>query len=97
VIDRVTQSFSPAQLRSVVSVPTPDDVAPRCQQNFNGYSECFAAVVFNTDISGGIINYTIRADAGLFFVDVKNHKSDFEKRILPVQWAVDEVQLTESI
>jgi hypothetical protein len=39
-----------------------------------------------------LINYTIRADAGLGFIDVLNHKSDFERRILPLQWAVDSVR-----
>ena len=37
------------------------------------------------------VDYTIWADAGLTFVDVKKHKSDFEKRILPLQWAIDQV------
>jgi hypothetical protein len=31
------------------------------------------------------------ADAGLFRINVKQHTSDFEKRILPLQLAIDQV------
>ncbi|KAF8501874.1 hypothetical protein BU17DRAFT_71944 [Hysterangium stoloniferum] len=36
-----------------------------------------------------ILNYTIRGDVGLGFIDVINGKSDLERRILPLQWALD--------
>jgi ATP-binding cassette subfamily A (ABC1) protein 3 len=38
------------------------------------------------------VNYTIRADAGLYHIDVVKHSSDYEKRILPLQWAIDQVR-----
>lgn len=39
------------------------------------------------------VNYTIFADAGLSSIDVEHHTSDFERRIFPLQWAVDQVCL----
>jgi hypothetical protein len=76
-------------LRAVQAVDDPNDVPNSCRQNFNGFSECYGAVVFNSVDEHGVLNYTIRADAGLFFVDVQRHTSDFEQRVFPLQWAVD--------
>jgi ATP-binding cassette subfamily A (ABC1) protein 3 len=67
-----------------------------CPQNFNQFSECFVAVVFHDVRSGSNINYTIRADAGLAYVNVEKHTSDVELRILPLQWALDEAIITLS-
>ena len=70
-----------------------------CPQNFNQFSECFAAVVFHDIQSGSNItgfNYTIRGDAGLGYVNVQKHTSDLELRILPLQWALDEAIITLS-
>jgi len=87
-----------------------DEVANRCPQNFNGFSECFAAIQIYS-LGVGEVNYTIRADgvsqyilfllfvlkplpaAGLYRINVVNHNSDFEERVLPLQWAVDAVRL----
>jgi ATP-binding cassette, subfamily A (ABC1), member 3 len=64
-----------------------------CPQNFNQFTECFAAVVFN-DVQPNLFingfNYTIRGDAGLAYINVEKHTSDWEVRILPLQWALDE-------
>jgi ATP-binding cassette subfamily A (ABC1) protein 3 len=35
------------------------------------------------------LNYTIRTDGGRRMVDVEKHTSDYERVVLPVQWAVD--------
>ena len=43
------------------------------------------------------VNYTIFADAGLSFIDVAHHTSDFETRIFPLQWAVDQVRFVYPI
>lgn len=95
IMSHVTAGFSPEKLKSVKQVATPADIPLACPQNFNLFSECFAAVAFNDIPANGSsqkpINYTIRADAGLFFIDVVNHNSDFERRILPLQWALDQV------
>lgn len=97
IMAHITASFTPSQLNSVKKVGSPADIPFACPQNFNFLSECFAAIAFN-DIpantsSGRPVNYTIRADAGLAFIDVGGHTSDFEKRILPLQWAIDQVSL----
>lgn len=93
IINRVTSSFSPAQLASVKKIDSADDIPWACPQNFNLYSQCFAAIAFfDTPASGSSsINYTIYADAGLIYINVEGHASDFEKRILPLQWAIDNV------
>ncbi|KAG8766793.1 hypothetical protein FRC15_006111, partial [Serendipita sp. 397] len=64
-------------------------VTAACEQNFNGYSDCWTAIIFN-DIDGfSGVNYTIRADAGLRYINVEKHTSDYEVIVLPVQWALD--------
>ncbi|KIJ48856.1 hypothetical protein M422DRAFT_161958 [Sphaerobolus stellatus SS14] len=100
------QSLNPAQRASIVRVASADAIPDECPQNFNLFSQCFAAVAFNTFPSPSdpialnisalnttlpttLINYTLRGDAGFGFIDVINHKSDFELRILPLQWALD--------
>ncbi|CAG7851662.1 ABC transporter A family member 6 AltName: Full=ABC transporter ABCA.6 [Serendipita indica DSM 11827] len=89
IMDRVTANFSPWQKSLVHQLDSPQDIDPQCQQNFNGFSECFAAVIFD-DITGfSGVNYTIRADAGLRYVNVDKHNSDVELRVLPLQWALD--------
>ncbi|KAF8590206.1 P-loop containing nucleoside triphosphate hydrolase protein [Ramaria rubella] len=133
VMSLVTQSLQPSDRALVRQVSSPAAIAPACPQNFNGFSECFAAVAFTsfptpTNVTlippsnssalppfnvtaGGIpdglnpldtapngtnvlprtslLNYTIQGDAGLGFIDVVGHKSDFERRVLPLQWAID--------
>jgi ATP-binding cassette subfamily A (ABC1) protein 3 len=95
IISHITSGFSASQLRAVKNVAIPADIPSECPQNFNLFSECFAAIVFNDIPTNGNstnpINYTIRADAGLSYINVQRHNSDFEKRILPLQWAVDKV------
>ncbi|KAJ3513241.1 hypothetical protein NLJ89_g3058 [Agrocybe chaxingu] len=93
IIDRITSDFTPEQLAAVRQVDTPAEIPFECPQNFNLFSKCFAAISF-IDISPNgsrtrPVNYTILADGGLVFIDVERHTSDFEKRILPLQWAID--------
>ena len=93
IMARVTRGFSSKKLEAVLHVAT-DQIGSVCQQNFNGVSECFASVTFDhvpTAGSDGTLNYTIRGDQHLTFVDVIHHTSDFEVRILPLQWAVESV------
>ncbi|KZV77822.1 hypothetical protein EXIGLDRAFT_634875 [Exidia glandulosa HHB12029] len=87
LIDRLTRDFSERQKSKVERVENAADVAGACPQNFQLYSECYAALIINP----GTMNYTLRGDAGFFFVDVERHTSDFEKRVLPLQAAVDAV------
>ncbi|KAI1786794.1 P-loop containing nucleoside triphosphate hydrolase protein [Ganoderma leucocontextum] len=91
IMTRVLNGFSWKQLRSVRQVGV-DELGSVCLENFLGTSTCFAAVSFDSIPAAGVnqtLNYTIRADSNLGYVDVKNHKSDFERRILPLQWAID--------
>ena len=39
------------------------------------------------------VNYTLFADASLSSIDVEHHTSDFERRVFPLQWAVDQVRV----
>jgi ATP-binding cassette subfamily A (ABC1) protein 3 len=95
VIARITNNFGPNQLHAVKQVASHADIPSQCPQNFISFSECFAAISFNylpmnaTDTTP--INYTISADGGLIYIDVYSHTSDFETRILPLQWAIDQV------
>lgn len=95
IIARITSNFSKNQLRAVKQVSSSTDFPAECPQNFNLFSECFAAVGFGDIPATGnrSINYTISADSGLAFIDVVHHTSDFEKRILPLQWSIDKVNL----
>ena len=95
IINRITSSFSPAQLASVKQVDSADDIPTACPQNFNAYSQCFGAVAFfdTPALGSSPVNYTIYADAGLAYINVKKHSSDFEKRVFPLQWAIDSVGL----
>ncbi len=96
IIARITSNFSTSQLAAVKKLSSSSDFPAECPQNFNFFSECFAAVGFSDIPATGnnSINYTISADSGLAFIDVVHHTSDFEKRILPLQWAIDKVGST---
>ena len=130
VMQIVIQSLRPEHRSAVRQVSSPDQIYPACPQNFNRFSECFAAVSFTNfptpanpitstppsprqQVVGvgapitfsppngtavlnpnSLLNYTIHVDAGLGFIDVVNHASDYEKRVLPLQWAIDSVSLT---
>ena len=94
IISRITTGFSSKQLSAVRQLDSPADIPTACPQNFNLFSECFAAVAFNSlpGPNGSLpLNYTLRADGGLFHIDVTKHNSDYEKRLLPLQWAIDSV------
>jgi ATP-binding cassette subfamily A (ABC1) protein 3 len=97
IMARVTSNFTPNQLQAVKLVATPADIPSQCPQNFNMFSQCFAGIAFNslpmnaTDTTP--INYTIIADGGLAHINVYSHTSDFETRMLPLQWALDQVSI----
>ena len=44
-----------------------------------------------------MLNYTIQVDGGLTFIDVVHHAGDYERRVLPLQWAVDSVSDCHSV
>lgn len=90
----VTQNFSSRQRDALHKLGSVLDLYDACPQNFNGRSECWAAISFEaiapTNNTQSLpINYTIYADVGLHNDDVANHDSDMETRIMPLQWGVD--------
>ncbi|KDQ62888.1 hypothetical protein JAAARDRAFT_168184 [Jaapia argillacea MUCL 33604] len=93
VMALVTRNFTDAQMHNVKQLASPEDIPAACRENFNLFSECFAAVSFNTmpvaSDDSTPINYTIHADGGLAHIDVVNHLSDYELRVLPLQFAID--------
>lgn len=93
-MDNLASSFSPAQRQAIRKAENAAQIPSLCPQNFNLYSQCFAAVsFFNIPSEGSTpINYTLYADAGLTYINVEKHTSDFETRILPLQWAIDKVR-----
>ena len=97
IISHITTNFTHSQLTSVQQLSSPSDIPAACPQNFKKLSQCFAAIAFtNIPADGNAsnpINYTIFGDAGLVFIDVIHHTSDFEERMLPLQWAIDQVIL----
>ncbi|KAJ3739785.1 hypothetical protein DFH05DRAFT_1530053 [Lentinula detonsa] len=92
IISHISSNFNDVQRNAIRKVASPSDIPSECPQNFNLFSECFAAVAFFDLPSpgAGSINYTIQADGGLVHIDVVKHTSDFEERILPLQWAIDQ-------
>ncbi|KAH9926492.1 uncharacterized protein B0H18DRAFT_1118977 [Fomitopsis serialis] len=109
IMSHIMSGFSSKQLKNVRKVTAASNIPATCPENFNGFSECYAAVVFNilpgntsnvgasTNASAlQAFNYTIRADSGLYYVNVAKHTSSYEERVLPLQWAIDSaiVELT---
>ena len=93
IMTRALTGFTKKQLGSVIQAQV-NQLGSVCEENFLGSSPCFAAVSFEgIPAANGnqTLNYTIRADSGLRYIDVKNHKSDYERRILPLQWAIESV------
>ncbi|KAJ6526262.1 hypothetical protein DFH09DRAFT_1187858 [Mycena vulgaris] len=93
VMTRITSGLSTSRLNAVKKVSTTEELFSECPQNFRGFSNCYAALMFN-DISrhnaSSPINYTLVGDSGLGLVDVKHHTGDFETRVMTLQWAVDQ-------
>ena len=98
IISHVMSSFTPSQLAAVKQVQGISELLSACPQNYNGVTPCFAAIEFvnapsanTSDSVSGPMEYIIHAEAGLSRIDVVDHTSDFENRILPLQWAIDSV------
>jgi ATP-binding cassette subfamily A (ABC1) protein 3 len=88
-----SSNLSPSQQSRLKQLDSRDAIQRACPSNFNLVSECFAVLVFDYVPTGAgdarPMNYTIRVDGGRVAVDVERHTSDYEKVVLPVQWAVD--------
>ena len=92
VINQVSNTVQSAGKRVQV-VGSDKELLTVCQSSLRGASDCFAAASFvssPTEGTGGIWNYTIRADGALgakIFVNKNNN--DAEIYVLPFQHAVD--------
>jgi len=99
-MERITANFTTSQ-RAAVKKVNPEDIYSECPQNFRGYTPCYAAIAFhnvpfpNASVPWLAPNvvYTIYADWGLGYINVEKHTGDLEKRIMPLQWAIDSVGL----
>ncbi|KAG8956898.1 hypothetical protein FRC00_004773, partial [Tulasnella sp. 408] len=100
IMDIVTRPLSSSRRQSVVKVDDLDALDFQCPTNYNGRSSCYAAVIFNglprSNDSVSPIYYIIRGDMGQTYVNVKRHTGDYEKNLLPIQWAIDSVSIVIS-
>ncbi|OAQ66044.2 ABC transporter [Pochonia chlamydosporia 170] len=95
-IDRVIVSLSKTVTdagKNATKISNEDDLGYVCKSTIRGTSNCYGAVVFYSspnEGSGGIWNYTLRADAGLGLYFRNDHDdNDPEVYTLPLQHAVD--------
>lgn len=99
-MDLVAQPLSSARRQSVIKVDNLDALDLACPTNYNGRSSCYAGIIFNglprSNDSASPIFYIIRGDMGETYVNVKGHTGDYEKNVLPIQWAIDSVSSTAS-
>lgn len=95
-IERVIEKLSNtvrARGKKVEILSTPDVLRDICRNTLMGVSKCVGAVVFYSspdEGTGGIWNYSIRADGSLgAVIDVTNNDNDAQLYSLPIQHAVD--------
>ncbi|KAH8812990.1 hypothetical protein F5884DRAFT_856278 [Xylogone sp. PMI_703] len=95
-IDRVIDSVSQPAIATgfnVTTVPTEDDLLTVCRSSLRGATHCYGAIVFQSspkEGSGGVWNYTIRADGALGTkIVVGKNTNDEQIYLLPLQRAVD--------
>ena len=93
-IDRVINAVaSSASSANVARLTDESELLDVCKSSLRGATNCYGAVVFQsspTEGSGGIWNYTLRADGAFgtkIFVD--KDTNDVEVYLLPLQRAVD--------
>ena len=95
IMSNISALLTPTQRQYVRQVSDASNIPTTCPQNFAGLSQCFAAVIFYDIPANGSasrpVDYTIQADAGLSYINVQKHTSQYEQRILPLQWAIDKV------
>ena len=97
IIDRIAINFNSKQRAAIQQVATANDLPVACPRNFVGFSQCYAGISFNSvPGAGGAVDYTLLVDNGLAEIDVEDQKSDYQQRVLPMQWAIDKVPLSDS-
>lgn len=98
-MSRVVEGFTPTQLAGVKKVASVSVIPLACPQTLNELSTCFAAIQFNdfletpADLDNiDIISYTLLSDGARSTVDVVKHGGDSMDKIMPLQWAIDQVR-----
>ena len=76
--------------KAKVVFDNPDDLFLGCQQNLNGQSACFAAIIF-TNFNATNVDYIVAMDSyqDQSEISFRTHKSVMIERVLPLQWAVE--------
>ena len=91
IIDGITQQPGMLQL-DTHTVDDPNDLFDLCKQSLQGYSDCFAAVIF-VSYNDTNVEYSIAFDNSIIedysYGDFATDDSLLANRILPVQWAVE--------
>jgi len=92
VINSVAQAASPAG-KNIARLTSEAQLLDTCKSSLRGATSCYGAIVFvssPTEGTGGLWNYTLRAD-GAFGekIDVTKDNNDAEIYLLPLQRAVD--------
>ncbi|OAA50468.1 ABC transporter-like protein [Metarhizium rileyi] len=95
-IDRVIASLAETVTdagKNATKISNEDDLGYVCRSTIRGTSNCYGAVIIHSspnEGSGGIWNYTLRADGGLGLYFRNDHDdNDPEVYTLPLQHAVD--------
>lgn len=93
VINALTSTVEDAG-KIAKTIGNDDNLGYECESSYQGASNCFGAVVFNSspnEGNGNGWNYTLRGDRafGREF-KIKNNKNDAQIYLLPLQRAVDE-------
>lgn len=92
VINLVASSVR-AEGRLVEILPNEEQLLTACRNTLRGYSTCYGAAVFYaspSEGSGGMWNYSLRADGGLGSkIVVKSENNDVQIYALPLQHAID--------
>ncbi|KUJ24692.1 uncharacterized protein LY89DRAFT_679754 [Mollisia scopiformis] len=93
-IDRVINTLAEsANGKKVVRLSDESQLLDTCRSSLRGSTPCYGAIVFissPTEGSGGLWNYTLRADGSFGTkIDVNKDTNDAEIYLLPLQRAVD--------
>ncbi|CZR68367.1 related to ABC transporter [Phialocephala subalpina] len=93
-IDRVIDTVSAsASGKKVVRLTDENALLESCRSSLRGATSCYGAIVFissPTEGTGGLWNYTLRADGSFGTkIDVNKDTNDAEIYLLPLQRAVD--------
>ncbi|KAF9479407.1 P-loop containing nucleoside triphosphate hydrolase protein [Pholiota conissans] len=95
IMGQISKNFTLKQLNALKEVENTQQVQQACLLNFNGASGCFSTVTFETipttaGSDNRSVEYIIRYDDGVQHINIAKHDTDFETKLLAVQWAIDQ-------